>query len=243
MPAWQITRTPLELQLRQPTFTAKEIASEIWRPIFGYEGHYEVSDLGRVKSLKNYHHFMPGLILKVSPEGKGYLKVTLSLQSALKTFKVHQLVAGAFVYGPCQPGQEVNHKDGYKTNNRAGNLEWSTKKLNMEHAAANGLTPRGDRHGLRKWKNAAARGDDHGLRKHPERVSRGDNHWTRRNKGAQRGERNNCAKVTTAMRRAMQRLYRKGGVSYKQLALQFNVSSQTAWNSVNRRQMLRDRRN
>ncbi len=211
--------------MRQPTFTAAELLIEIWRAIFGYEGHYEVSNLGRVKSLKNYHGFMPGRILRISPEGGGYLKVTLSLRSVLRTYKIHQLVAGAFVYGPCQPGQEVNHKDGWKTNNRDWNLEWSTKKLNMEHAAANGLTPRGDRHGLRKWKNAAARGDDHGLRKHPERVARGENHWTHR-PGAQKGEKNPRAKLSNAQRRTIRLIYSQGNVSYRDLGLRFGVCPQ-----------------
>jgi hypothetical protein len=111
--------------------------TEIWKPIDGTNGVYEVSNTGKVRSL-NYlgHRVVRELALCFDP--KGYLRVALYFGEKRKTQKVHRLVAQAFIPNP-DGKPEVNHKDGDKTNNHAGNLEWSTPRENVIHAYKSGL--------------------------------------------------------------------------------------------------------
>jgi hypothetical protein len=150
----------------QPTFTAEEIQSEIWKQVPGYEGSYEISSLSRPRSLKTYHGRTFGHILRVSPMAGGYLKVTLSKNAKLRTWAIHILVARAFL-GPPPEGKEVNHIDGNKLNNRADNLEYVTRKKNVEHAVAHGLTPSSAQRS-ETMKVHAARGLNNGSRTRPE---------------------------------------------------------------------------
>lgn len=106
---------------------------EQWKPITGYEGHYEVSNKGNVKSLKYKKH----RILKPS-EWQGYKKIKLVMEGIEKTFKIHRLVAKAFVKNP-EDKPMVNHKDGNKGNNIYTNLEWTTNAENIKHAYDNEL--------------------------------------------------------------------------------------------------------
>ena len=98
--------------------------SEQWKPIGGYGGKYEVSDLGRVrqgeKSVNQYK------------DGKGYLRVSLYKDGAQRNVKVHRLVALAFIPNPDNLPM-VNHKDEVKTNNRVDNLEWCTSLYNTNY--------------------------------------------------------------------------------------------------------------
>ena len=100
---------------------------EYWKPVVGYEGHYQVSNFGRVKSIK----FGKEIILKQKIKG-GYYYVNLSKNGILKTYLVHRLVAEAFIDNtdnlPC-----VNHKDEDKTNNSVDNLEWCTQSYNINY--------------------------------------------------------------------------------------------------------------
>ena len=102
---------------------------EIWKDIKGYEGKYQVSNYGNVKSL-NYHRTGKERLLKPTLQKKGYLYV--SLCKPLKKFKIHRLVAETFIPNPDNLPQ-VNHKDEDKTNNYVGNLEWCSLLYNINY--------------------------------------------------------------------------------------------------------------
>lgn len=113
---------------------------ETWRDIVGYEGLYQVSDFGRVKSLgrtvnrnhKNPKLFIKGRILKPGQDKKGYLRVVLSKEGEKKGMQVHRLVAKAFILNPLKL-PFVNHKDENPQNNKVCNLEWCTNKYNQNY--------------------------------------------------------------------------------------------------------------
>ena len=105
------------------------VEPEHWLPVVGYEGLYEVSDLGRVKSLPRSG--TPGGILKPSINtGHPYLKVGLTRDCMTRSPKVHILVARAFL-GPCREGFEVCHGPGGPQDNRLANLSYGTHVKNM----------------------------------------------------------------------------------------------------------------
>ena len=111
---------------------------EIWKPVVGYEGHYQVSNFGRVKSIK----FGKEIILKQNIR-RGYYYVCLSKNGIAKNYFVHRLVAQAFLPNPDNLPQ-VNHKDEDKTNNNVTNLEWCTKEENQNHAVRTNLMQHGE---------------------------------------------------------------------------------------------------
>lgn len=105
---------------------------EQWRDIPGFEGLYQVSNSGKVKSLRR------GAELKPGTDKGGYLYVGLCSRGIQKTCKIHRLVALAFL--PNDEGKRtVNHIDGNKLNNSVDNLEWATHSENIIHAVKNGL--------------------------------------------------------------------------------------------------------
>lgn len=112
--------------------------SEVWRPVKGYEGKYEVSSEGRVRSLDRGK--VPGRMLSLRNEGHGYKQVALYDEGKRVDKRVHVLVAEAFI-GPGPTGCEVNHRNGNKADNSMGNLEWTTHDENMDHAFVTGLHP------------------------------------------------------------------------------------------------------
>ena len=99
--------------------------NEVWKDIEGYEGHYQVSNLGRVKSLKRGND----KIMSLRRYKGGYLLVNLCKNGEMKTFTIHRLVGQAFLPNPNNLPQ-INHKDEDKTNNRVENLEWCSVKYN-----------------------------------------------------------------------------------------------------------------
>lgn len=102
---------------------------EVWKDIVGYEGKYQVSNIGRVKSLKDNHGNYREKILRSRADKYGYLYVSLCKGGKVKTYKVHRLVAIAFVDGYFE-GAVVNHKDECKDNNAWTNLEWCSYEYN-----------------------------------------------------------------------------------------------------------------
>lgn len=110
---------------------------EIWKDIDGYEGLYQVSNLGRVKSLM-CHGFKRVKILKGCRYAKGYLIVNLYKSGKPISKSIHRLVASAFIPNT-QLKKEVNHLDANKVNNYVDNLEWCTTLENVKHAIENGL--------------------------------------------------------------------------------------------------------
>ena len=104
---------------------------ERWKSVQGYEGLYEVSDLGRVRSLKRAT--TRGIVLKLKESKRGYVVVCLCKGNKRSTISVHRLVASAFIPNPYGK-REVNHIDGNRSNNNASNLEWVTRSENERHA-------------------------------------------------------------------------------------------------------------
>ena len=121
---------------------------EIWIPIAGYEKCYEVSNFGRIKSLKRkvrvgipgqHPYWLKERILKPYIDKKGYLHIDLKVKGTRKNKKLHQLVAQAFIKNHHNL-KFINHKDGNKKNNQIENLEWCSIAQNNKHAWENGLT-------------------------------------------------------------------------------------------------------
>ena len=118
---------------------------EIWKDIIGYEGSYQVSNTGKVKSLDRVikdakkEYIKRGNLLKITDNGNGYKIVSLSKKGRKNNY-VHRLVATHFISNPDNKPQ-VNHKDGIKSNNFKYNLEWCSVKENQVHAHKIGLQP------------------------------------------------------------------------------------------------------
>lgn len=120
--------------------------NEEWKPIKGYEGIYEVSNLGRIKSLLGWdgHKYVNReriLAPYKQQSNKYYCRSVVKLfkEGEKRDFKVHRLVAQAFIPNP-NNYKVVNHKDGNPLNNKVDNLEWCSQKMNIAHAINNDLT-------------------------------------------------------------------------------------------------------
>lgn len=117
-----------------------------WKPIFGYEGIYEVSSNGEVRTVsgKTTESELHGTrvwnqrVLKQKTDKNGYKRVSLYKNKSSKTWLVHRLVATAFLDKPVNH-ELVNHIDGNPSNNHVDNLEWCDAKHNVQHAFKNGL--------------------------------------------------------------------------------------------------------
>lgn len=125
--------------------------SEIWREIAGFEGFYEVSDLGRVRSVDRTlacgrRH---GRVLRPYRNNKGYYIVSLWRDGRGAKYLVHRLVLIAFSESS-QPGLDAAHNNGICTDNRLSNLRWATRRENVADMIAHGTAPRGERCGSAK---------------------------------------------------------------------------------------------
>lgn len=100
--------------------------NEVFLSVPGYEGYYEISNLGNIKSLRS------GKLMKQSKNKDGYKLVSLTIGGKSKCFSVHRLVAFAFIPNP-ENLPEINHKDENPSNNCADNLEWCDRKYNLNY--------------------------------------------------------------------------------------------------------------
>ena len=131
---------------------------EEWRWVVGYKGYYQVSSLGRVRSVdrtiphnaKGDLRILAGKLLTINrPKGRPYGAVALSKNGVVKDYLVHRLVARAFI-GPCPKGQEVRHRDGKSANCKAINLLYGTRKQNMDDCRRHGRLAEGVKQGAAK---------------------------------------------------------------------------------------------
>lgn len=112
---------------------------EIWKDIEGFEGKYQISTYGNIRSFSKWKH---GAYLKFGKTGTGYYQVNLVKDGRNKivSSRVHRLVASTFIPNP-ENLPEVNHIDGNKLNNNVDNLEWVSRSENIRHALKKGLIP------------------------------------------------------------------------------------------------------
>lgn len=119
------------------------MSPETWRPVVGYEGYYEVSERGRVRSmtrLDNHGRRKVGRVLRAGVAGNGYLLVSLWRDGIAASRTVHSLVAEAFI-GPRPEGMDVCHADGDRLNPVATNLRYDTRSANLADAREHGTLP------------------------------------------------------------------------------------------------------
>lgn len=125
--------------------------SEVWKDIKDYEGIYQVSNFGNVKSLGNSFSRKERL-LKLSHQSKGYLTVVLQKNATRKMVLTHRLVAEHFIDNT-ESKPQVNHINGDKTDNIVENLEWVSHRENLDHAIKNNLTLKGEENRNSKLKD------------------------------------------------------------------------------------------
>ena len=122
---------------------------EIWKDILEYEGYYQISNLGRVKSIdrviinsKGTKRFYKGKMLSKILNNCGYFCVNLTIGKKRNQFSIHRLLGTYFIPNPLNLPQ-IDHLDAVKTNNALHNLEWVTSEENTERAKNKGLMPKG----------------------------------------------------------------------------------------------------
>lgn len=118
--------------------------NELWKSVSGYEGYYEISSIGRIKSLARVITRSDGQTRLITEKfltpvkhNDGYLSIKLCKNGHCKTVRIHRLVAEAFIPNP-QNLPEVNHKDMDRSNNNVTNLEWTTHLANVAYSASKG---------------------------------------------------------------------------------------------------------
>ena len=187
---------------------------EIWKDIPEFEGLYQVSTYGRVKSF----HTKKGKILKQRINRRGYCYVTLYNNDETKQKSVHSLVVLTFI-GPYPKGMEINHINGIKLDNTVNNLEYCTHIFNVEHAKKNKLYKYGDESSSRKNPETVSRGNKHYTKQHPELVAR--------------GEKAGPSKLKDKQIKEIRTLYNSGSFTQRDLAKMFNTKQQNIFAIVN----------
>lgn len=128
---------------------------EIWKPIPGWEGLYEASSEGRIRSVARHIKARTGMTRKLptrvlrGANSRGYRTVVLHKDGIGKSYLVHRLVCEAF-HGPCPDGLMVAHTDGTRSNNVPSNLRWATAQENSADTIRHGRSPKGVRHHFAK---------------------------------------------------------------------------------------------
>ena len=119
---------------------------EIWKAVPDYEGFYEASSLGRVRSLdrRSGQKFCRGVIISPSSDGAGYESFSARKVGKITRMKVHRAVCSAF-HGAPPPKSDARHLNGDRSDNRAENLAWGSRRENMADMIAHGRTTRGER--------------------------------------------------------------------------------------------------
>ena len=114
---------------------------EIWKPIKNYEGKYEISNFGRVKSLQRWSktkfYNREKMLTPYINKRNGYAYIYLTKDNKGKNVRIHRLVAEHFIDNP-NNYQDINHKDCNRANNRVDNLEWCTRSYNVKYSFTNG---------------------------------------------------------------------------------------------------------
>lgn len=127
-------------------FTDTELENEVWRDIDGYDGMYQVSDLGRVRSRK----YGSWKVIREKKDKNGYLSVMLSKNNNQKRHRVHRLVASAFIPNDDESKTIINHRDECKHNNRVSNIEWCDRSYNQTYNDINWRRKNGIRRKIEK---------------------------------------------------------------------------------------------
>lgn len=121
-----------------------ELHDQEWYSVSGYAGYYQITKTGRIRSVTRLIPHGKGQRICYSKEIKtrknnhGYIEVRLSKESVTKTHFLHRLLAQTFIPNPLKK-KEVNHKNGFKTDNRLSNLEWCMHDENVKHAYKTGI--------------------------------------------------------------------------------------------------------
>jgi hypothetical protein len=133
------------------------IMIEVFKDIIGYEGIYQISNLGKVKSLDRYvtskndsKRFVKGRMMKLKLDRYGYETVCLSKERIAKTVKVHRIVGINYVPNPDNKPQ-INHISGIKTQNHVSNIEWCTPQENIQHSFDTGLNTGHGKKSVELW--------------------------------------------------------------------------------------------
>lgn len=123
---------------------------EVWKPIEGTDGKYEVSNTGKVRSVGT--HVNKGIRELIQKTDRyGYRIVTIYYDEKRKSRTVHRLVASAFIPNP-EALPQINHIDGNKENNNSSNLEWCSASHNIKHAFDMGLKEKSREHAAEVWR-------------------------------------------------------------------------------------------
>jgi hypothetical protein len=148
---------------------------EEWKPIPSLDDCFEASSHGRIRRVKGNLGSNIGLIIRPHLNSSGYQLVYITLNGYRRKYRVHRLVAEAFL-GPRPPGKQVNHIDGVKANNARSNLEYVTAKENMRHAMrlglirTAGLSIRNFRNEDKLWRKLSIRSVKH-IRENPDNLT------------------------------------------------------------------------